>query len=184
MTLVAVHAVIDIPADIGVLKIGCISAAMATRALKNGVVIRIGMARRADSVRAAMSHRPPRVIERSPRPRRSGVAGRASRREHRRRGRMDRIRGSEVVRFMAAVAIGRQCRVVVVYMAVGARHRSVRAGQRKCCRAVIECAVRPQCGVVAELAGRREAHLNVVDRRGRVVIVGQMARGASRIRAG
>ena len=49
---------------------------------------------------------------------------------------------------------------------------------------MIELAVRPQHGVMTLLACSREAELDVVHRRGRVVVVGLVATHASRVRAG
>ena len=184
MALVAVHAVIDIPADIRVLEVGCVAAAMATRALKNGVVVRIGVAGGAHAVGIAVIHGKPGMVESGSRPRRGGMAGCARRREHGRGRGVNRVRGRRVIRFMAAVTIGGERRVIVVHMAIRAGHRRVRASEREGRGAVIEGAIRPQCGVVAELAGRWEAYLNMVYRRSRVVVVIQVARDASRVGAG
>jgi len=181
VALIAVHAVIDIPTYVRVMEIGRVAASMASCALKNGVVTRIGVAGRAHSIGAAVAHGPPSVIERSSRPSRGGVAGCTSRREHRRRGRMDRTVRRQVIRFMAAVTVSWQRRVVVVHMTIGAGHLRVESGQRKRCCVVVERAVRPQSGVVAYLAGCREAHPNVVYRCGRGVVVVQMARNTGGI---
>jgi len=183
MALIAVHAVIDISSHVRVVEIGGVAAAMAIRALKNGVVIRIGVAGRADAVGATMIHGPPRVVKSRSRPGAGGVASGTSCRKHGRRGSVDWIRRREVIRFMAAVAIGRQRRVVVIYMAARAGHLRVETSQGKRGCVVIEGAIRPQRRVVTYLTRRRESHLNMVDGRRRVVVVVQVARDARRIRA-
>lgn len=182
MALVTIHAVVDVSTNTRVIRIRG-RLGMTIGALENGVVTRIGVAGRAHSVGAPVGHRPPRVIESGSSPSGCRVAGCAGRCEHRWRSRVDRIRGREVVRLVAAVAIGGQGRVVVIHMATGTGHRGVRASQREWCGVVIEGAVRPQGSVMTKLAGRGEAHLNVVNRRRCVVVVGQMARHARRIRA-
>jgi hypothetical protein len=78
---VAIRAVVYISVDIRVPEVGRVPAAVATSALENAVVIRIGMAGRAHSVRVSMVRGEPRVIERGSRPRRRVVAGSASLRE-------------------------------------------------------------------------------------------------------
>jgi hypothetical protein len=56
MALVTVHAVIYIPADVGMTEIVRVPAAMATRALENRVVARIRVAGRAHTVSIPVSH--------------------------------------------------------------------------------------------------------------------------------
>jgi len=56
MALVAVHAVVDIPADVRVTEIGRVPAPVATRALENRVVVRIRVAGRAHAVSIPVSH--------------------------------------------------------------------------------------------------------------------------------
>lgn len=112
------------------------------------------------------------MVERCAGPRRCVVASCAGRRKDGWRRLVNRIRGRVVVRLVAAVAGGRKRCVVVVDMARGAGHLRVETSQRKRGRAVIKLAVGPQRSVVTELAGRGEAHLDVVNGRGcRVVIV-------------
>ena len=183
MALVTVHAVIDITLHARMPRV-CGRLRVAVRALKNGVVTRIGVAGGTNAVSVAVVHREPGMVKRRAGPSHGGVTGGAGCCEYRGRRRVHRIGGGEIVGFMAAVAVGRQRRVVVVHMTAGAGHRRVRAGQRKCCGVVIECPVGPQCGVVAELASRRESHLNVVDWRGCVIVIVQMARNARCISAG
>ena len=67
--------------------------------------------------------------------------------------------------------------VVVVDVAIGAgaRWHSVRVGQGKSRRGVIELAIGPDHGVVAAFARGGEAQLRVVNRGGRAVVILQMA---------
>ena len=88
-----------------------------------------------------------------------------------------RIRRVLIVGLVAAVAVRRKSRVVVVDMAIHTvprRHR-VRARQRKCRGVVIERAIRPGDSVVAQLTSRRKPQLRVVHRRSRSVVVVLMA---------
>ncbi len=93
---------------------------------------------------------------------------------------MVRIRGGVVICFVTTVAVGRQRGVVVVHVAAGAGNRGVEPSKWKSRCVVIKLAVGPQSCVMAELAGRGETHLDVVNRRRRRVVVLQMARRASR----
>ena len=82
MALVTVNTVVHIPAHVRVAEVSGVVAAMAGRALKYGVVIRIRMARGADAVGIAMVDRESRVlrvIECRSRPCAGGVTGRALR---------------------------------------------------------------------------------------------------------
>ena len=85
MTLVAVHAVIDISADTRVPRVR-LGLGVATSALKNGVIVRIGVAGRAHAVGIAMVHGEPGVVEGCACPSRCGVTRRASSCEHSGRG--------------------------------------------------------------------------------------------------
>ena len=69
----------------------------------------------------------PCVIERRARPRRCRMAGRAGSREPRRR--VVWVSRAGVIRLMARVAIRGHRGVVVIHMAIGARHGGVRSGQ-------------------------------------------------------
>jgi hypothetical protein len=63
MALVAVNAVVHIPANIRVIEIRRVVASMATRALEDQVVVRIGVANRADSIRIPVIEREEGVVE-------------------------------------------------------------------------------------------------------------------------
>lgn len=71
---------------------------------------------------------------------------------------MVRIVGCCVVRTVAPVARGRKRRVVVVLMAVDARHRRMRAGKRERGVVVVEGGRRPGRRAVTNLALLREVH--------------------------
>src|SRR5579885_1817651 len=62
VTLIAIHAVVDVPAHALVLRI-CVLFRMAVGALEDAVVVRIGVAGRAHAIGAAMIHIEPGVIE-------------------------------------------------------------------------------------------------------------------------
>ena len=111
------------------------------------------------------------MVERCAGPRRCVVASCAGRCENGWRCFVNWIRGRVVVRLVAAVAGRWKCGVVVIDVAGGAGHLRVETSQRKRGRTVIEFAVGPQCSVVAKLAGRREAHLDVVNGCGRGVVI-------------
>ena len=94
---------------------------------------------------------------------RSGKAG----------GGVRRVGGTRVVFLVARVAQRAVQRIVIVDVAIGTeprRHR-VRAGQLEAGGRVVEGSVRPQDGVVAGLASRRERCGDVIHRRGRVVVI-------------
>jgi len=185
MALVTVHAVVHIAADVRVMEIVRVSAAMATRALENRVVGWTRVAGSTNAVSIAVIHVEPGVVERCPCPCSCIVTSRASSCENGRRRFMDGIRGGIVIRGVAAVASRRKGGVVVVHVATGTGHLRVKARQREGWRyvVVVELAVGPHNRVVAKIAGRGEANLDVVDRsRGRVVGV-QMAGHAGSVGA-
>ena len=93
---------------------------------------------------------------------------------------MNRIRGGIVIRFVAAVAIRREGGVVVVHMATGAGNLYVETRQRKGAGVVIEFSVNPQSSVMTQIAGRGKPDLNMVNRRGRRIVILHVACGASR----
>jgi len=169
MTLVTIHAVVDIPADVGVIEIGSIVPTVTTRALEHRVVTRVGVAGRAHAVRVAVIHVEPGVIERRTRPSRGRVASVAGRREP--GGGVRRIRGGVVVRLVTAVTGGRQGGVVAVYVALDARDiRRMITRQREGRRVVIENRTQPVVEVVARIARGREAHHRVRRRVSSVVV--------------
>ena len=120
MALVAVNAVVDVPTNVGMTEIRCIIVAMATGALEHRVVTRIRMAGRANTIRIPMVRREVGVVERRPCPCSGGMACVASRREA--SGCVVWIGGPLVVRIVATVTVGRQCRVVVIHVALRAGH--------------------------------------------------------------
>ena len=133
------------------------------------------MAGRTYSLRSAMVHIEPSVIESCSLPSRRAVAGGTCGWES---GRcMVGIRCALIVRFVTGVAICRNGRVVVVHMAVGASHCSVRTGQRKRCVVVIKARRLPGCSVVAYFALLRESRGHVVGVCSPIK-VGQVATGA------
>ena len=162
MALVTIDTVVDIAANIRVLEIGGIIPAVASRALEDGIVVRIDVARGAHVIRVAMRGRELcvlRVIERGAGPGRGAVAGLARGGEELLLRRVTRVGGVVVVGLMAADAGCRQRRVVVVDVAVRAntwRHH-VRTGEWERRVVVIKRGVGPDDGVVAELTGSRES---------------------------
>jgi len=99
---VAVHAVVDVPAHSLMPAVG-LRLRMAVRALKDGVVVRIGVTDAAYAICIAVIQVEPGVVKRGSRPIGGGVTGRASCGEAGRR--MVRIRCALVVGLMTAVAI-------------------------------------------------------------------------------
>ena len=183
MTLVTVHAVVDVPADIGVTEIGRIVVSVATRALEHGVVTRVGVASGANSIRVAVVGREVRMVEGCARPSGRSVTGIARRWEASRL--MVRIRGVVVIRLVTAHASGRQRGVVAVHVAHHASHgcRRVVTGQGEGRVVVVERCPRPVRSAMADIAGRRESGGRVRRRIG-VVVVGLMARNTGRVRGG
>lgn len=183
MALVAIHAVVHIPADIRMLEIVCVPAAMALRALKHRVVARIRVAGRTYSIRVTVIYVEPRVVEHGSGPCRGRMARIASGREA--SGFVVRIGRVVVIRLMAAHACGRQRRVVVVDVAHHASHgrRRMESSKREGRVVVIKYRTRPVRGAMADIASRREAGRRVGRRIG-VVVVGLMARDAGRISSG
>ena len=87
-----------------------------------------------------------------------------------------------VIGLVASYAGGVRQMVVVVRMAQSALHGGMESGERPARRGMVELSIRPHNGVMAALAGRREAGRNVVDRSLRAVIVRLMAGNAGGIR--
>lgn len=151
MALIAIYAVIHIPADVGVTEIVRVPASMATRTLENCVVVRTRVTDRANSVSSipSMGHREPCMAKSCSSPRSCVVTGRAGCSENGWRRFVNWIRGGVVVRLVATVASRRKRGVVVIYVTSGAGNLRVEAGQRKRCRVVIKLAVGPQRCVMA-----------------------------------
>ena len=159
MTLVTVHTVIYISADIRMREVGGVIAAMTARALKHRVITRADMARRTYTISVPVRNRERRVlrvVERGTGPSRCRMAGRARRREELGLRGMTWVRRVVVIGLVAADAGGRQGRVVPVHVAERARRGRMRPGQRKRGIVVIKRRIRPQCGVVAQIALLRE----------------------------
>ena len=68
------------------------------------------------------------------------------------------IRRPVVVRLVAAITCSGKRGVVVVDMALCARHIDMRSRQRERCGVVIERCLHPRCRVMARLTGRRESN--------------------------
>jgi len=135
VALVAVRAVVDVPGNAAMIPVR-LASRMAHGALEHGVVVGIRMARRANSLRVAVSHRKPGVIKRRTSPRCRRVAGLASGRESSRL--MVRVGGPGVVLGMAGIAVGRRSCELPADVATGARHSDVRTRQGKWCFRMIE----------------------------------------------
>ena len=63
MALIAVHAVVNVAAHVGVVEVGCTVTTMAAGALEHAIVTRIRVAGGAHSIRIPMGRREVRVIE-------------------------------------------------------------------------------------------------------------------------
>ena len=184
MALVTVDAVVHIPVYVRVAEVSGVVAAMTARTLEHGVVIRIRMARGANTVGVPMvdwESRVLRVIERRTRPRGRVMARRAGGREELRLRGVAGIGGVVVIGLMAADTSRGQRGVVAVDVAVGAYPRRclVRAGQGECRVVVIERGVRPDGGVVAQFARGRESGRRVrgIVRARVVLLVARVAQG-------
>lgn len=159
VAVVAIHAVIDVAAHA---SMNVVSACLRVtiRALKHTVVARIGVAGRAHTIRSPVIHGEVRVIESGIQPASGCVAGGAAGRKSSRH--MVRIRRCLIVRSVAAVAIGRQRRVVVVHVTVGTSYCGVRPRQREPRVVVVERSRRPRCSAMTNVALLRESRGHVV----------------------
>ena len=133
MTLVAVDAVVDISRHIVVLEVIRVIAAMASRALEDGVIVGVDMAGRAHTAGVAVARRKLRVlrmVKGRPRPSCGVVAILASGREELRLRGVAGVRGVVVVGLVTADAGRGQGRVIAVDVAVGAdpRRHCMRTG--------------------------------------------------------
>ena len=136
MTLVAINAVVDVAADVLMIRIGG-SFSVAVRALEDSVVAGIGVARRTDSIRPTVPDIEPGVVEgRACPPGHHLVAGLAGGWESSRY--VVRIVRCLVLGFVTRVAIARNRGVVVVHVAVCALDLHVRTHQRECRVVVVE----------------------------------------------
>ena len=123
------------------------------------------------------------MVERCPRPSSCVVTSRAGCRKNGGRRFMNWIRGGVVVCLVATVAGRRKRGVVVIYVTSSAGYSRMESRQRERGGVVVKLSVGPQRGVVAELAGRGEAYLDVVNRRGCRVVIVQVAGNACRVSA-
>ena len=173
MALIAIHAVVDISAEVWVIEIGRVPASVALRTLENQVVRGISMARSAHAVGIAVIHGEIGVIECCAGPGCRRVAGGTSCREP--GCRVSRIGCGVVSCRVAPVAIDRQRRIVVVHVAARASNRrGVKASQGESSRVVIENRAGPGCRAVASFASLGEPDLHVV-RSGRGRVFSQVA---------
>lgn len=184
MALIAVDAVVYVARYLVVLEVVGIVSAMASRALEDGVVVRIDVACRAHAIGVPVSNGELgvlRVIEGCVGPGGGVVAVLTSRREELRLRRMAGIGGVVVVRLVAANTGRRQSRVVAVHVAIGAlpRRDGVGTGQGEWRVVVIEGRVGPDHSVMTQLAGSRESGRGVRRIVG-VRVIGLMARVAER----
>ena len=125
MAVVAIHAIVDVASNSLVPGIGlCFEVTVG--ALEDGVVAGIGVARRAHAVGTAVVEREEGVVESRAQPAGRRVAGFASCREP--GGGMRRIGRALVIRFVTGITVGRSIAEIVVNVATGARHLSVRSG--------------------------------------------------------
>ena len=148
MTLIAVDAVVHIPAHLFVAEVTRVVAAMAARALEYSVIAGVNVARGAHAVGVAMADREwrvLRVVERRACPGRGVVTGLTCCREELRLRRMAWIGRIVVVVLMATDTRQWQRRVVIVDMAVRAltRRHGVPSRQWETGAAVVEDGIRP-----------------------------------------
>ena len=150
MALVAICAVIDIPLHAAVLLIR-LRLCMAIRACEDRVVVRVGMAGRTDTVRAAMIHGEPGMVESCAQPVSANpgrVASCAGRWES--RGDVIGIGGAEVIGLMARVAVRRRACEYATDVALVTGHVHMRPLQREGRVVVVERGVQPGLGCVAD----------------------------------
>ena len=162
MARIAINAVIDIPADTRMTKIGCVIVPMASGALEDSKVAGIRMAGRTDSIGVPVIDIEPGVVEGRSGPRRGCVAVLTGRREP--GGGVAGVVRPLVIRFMTAITVGGETCVVVVHMTTGARNRSVGSGKRKRSVVVVKRSGAPSHGVMADFAGSWKRQLNVIHR--------------------
>lgn len=180
MALVTVSAVVHVSADGRMPEVIRIVVTVTAGALKDCVITRTGVAVRAGPIHASVrvAHREPGVVERCIGPVRRVVAGGAGRRET----------GCSVIgviclliiQLVAAVAIGRERRVVIVHVAICAGHVHMRPRQREGCVVVIEGRGSPACRAMANVALLREADRDMVWIGG-LLKIGEVATDARRI---
>ena len=178
MTLVAVNAVVDVPADTLMLLVG-VRLGVAVGAGKYSVIVGIGVTRGAHAVRIPMVHREVSMIPVRRDPCGCVMAGGAGRGESRRG--VVWIGRASVVSLVTRVAGRRQRRVVVVDVTTGARNGHVGSRQWERCVVVIEARRDPGRRVVAHIALLWETCSDVV-RAGRALEILQVAAHTCRAR--
>ena len=159
VAVVAIRAVVDVATHALVIGIG-LRFLMAVGALEHQVVARVRMAGRANAVGAPVIGREPGVIKGRAQPTGGGVTRGAGCGEA--GGYVVRIVRGRVVSLMTGIAVCRQTGVVVVHVALCARHLEMEPGQREGCRVVIESRRNPCRGVMAHVALLRETGCHVV----------------------
>ena len=160
MTLVAINAVVDVAADVLMIRIGG-SFSVAVRTLEDCVVAGIGVARRTDSIRPTVPGIEPGVVEgRACPPGYHLVAGLAGGWES--CGYMVRIIRGLVLGFVTRIAIAGNRGVVVVHMAACARDAGVRAHQRESRVVVVERGRLPRGRAMADIALLRKSPSHVI----------------------
>jgi len=182
VAVITVSAVVDVPVHIWVMEIGRVIAAMAIGALEDGIIIRVGVARRAHTVGVAVIDREIRVlrvVERGAGPSRRGMARRARGWEELRLRRVAWIGRVVVIGLMATDAGNWQRRVVAVDVAERTGRGRMRAGQRECGVVVVERGIGPRGRVMAKFAGLRESGGYVIGIRSALEVL-QMAGHAGR----
>lgn len=178
MARIAINAVVDIPADVRVMEIGCVIVPMASGALEDSKVAGIRMAGRTDSIGVAVIEIEQGVIEGRSGPRRGCVAALAGRREP--GGRVAGVVRPLVICFMTAITVRGETCVVVVHMTTGAWNRSVGSGKRKRSVVVVKCSGAPSHRVMADFARSWKRQLNVIHRCQGSVVIGLMTGDAGR----
>src|ERR1019366_2039073 len=170
MVLVAIDAVVDIPANPLVILVG-FALGMAIGTCKDGIIVRIGVTSGTNAARAAVVHIPPGMVEGGIEPGVGVVTRLACRREM--RGGMVGVGRFVIVGRMARIAKGGSDVVVAIDVAIRAlpRRNSVLASQRPSGLRVVEGSIHPVDGVMTGLAGRGKLCRDVIDRSFRVVVI-------------
>ena len=153
MAVVAVRAVVDVAADTPVVGVG-LRLLVTVGAGKDEVVARVGMARRANTVRTTVIHREVGMVESRPQPASCVVARGTGGRES--RGRVVGVVGGRVISFMTRVTVRGQGSVVVVHVTLRAGNLGMKSGQREWRAVVIEAGGNPRRRVVTHVALLRE----------------------------
>ena len=137
MALIAIHAVVHVAGHALVILVG-LRLQVAVGAGEDRIIVGVGVARTANTVGAAVRGGEPGVIEGRVGPDLGVMASRAGGREP--GCSVVRVVGALVIRFVTAVAVGRQGRPIVVDVAVGAlaRWHGVGASQRESRLAVVK----------------------------------------------